>query len=88
MKASSLNMPLFIPMNIKTSLMTLLCFILRHTVWSTHVLLALDENGQKFLDALHDEDLQSLAWTKHGFRTGNYSTASTGGVYCGQGRCT
>lgn len=55
------------------------------TVWSTHVLLALDENGQKFLDALLDEDLQSLAWTKHGFRTGNYSTASTGGSIAAKG---
>ena len=55
------------------------------TVWSTHVLLALDENGQKLLDALLDEDLQALAWTKHGFRTGNYSTVSTGGDIAAKG---
>lgn len=43
------------------------------TVWSSHVLIALDENGQVLLDALLDEEIQTLAWEKHGFRTGSGS---------------
>ena len=46
------------------------------TVWSTHVFIALDDNGQLLLNALLDEDVQKLAWEKHGFRTGNYTTVS------------
>ena len=42
------------------------------TVWSAHVMIALDENGQILLDAMQDEEVQDLAWKKHGFRTGNY----------------
>ena len=39
------------------------------TVWSTHVMIALDENGQALLEALLDEEIQELAWDRHGFRT-------------------
>lgn len=42
------------------------------TVWSTHVMIALDDNGKALLRALLDEDIQQLAWEKHGFRTGSY----------------
>ncbi len=42
------------------------------TVWSSHVYIALDEAGTKGIDALLDEDVQRLAWEKHGFRTGLY----------------
>lgn len=42
------------------------------TVWSAHVMIALDENGQILLNAMQDEEIQDLAWKKHGFRTGNY----------------
>lgn len=41
------------------------------TVWSAHVLIALDENGQVLLEGLQDEKIQKLAWEKHGFRTGS-----------------
>ena len=44
------------------------------TVWSSHVFIALDENGTLGIDALPDEDIQRLAWEKHGFRTGVYDT--------------
>ncbi|WP_072524530.1 substrate-binding domain-containing protein [Clostridium sp. Marseille-P3244] len=46
------------------------------TVWSAHVFIALDEDGQLLLDALLDEEVQKLAWEKHGFRTGNYTAVS------------
>ena len=44
------------------------------TVWSSHVYIALDEAGTTGIDALLDEDIQRLAWEKHGFRTGVYDT--------------
>lgn len=46
------------------------------TVWSTHVLIALDDNGRQLITGLLDEDIQNIAWQKHGFRTGNYSSIS------------
>ena len=42
------------------------------TVWSSHVFIALDEAGAAGIDALLDEDIQRIAWEKHGFRTGVY----------------
>lgn len=42
------------------------------TVWSSHVYIALDEAGARGIDALLDQDVQRLAWEKHGFRTGVY----------------
>ena len=36
--------------------------------------IALDEAGTAGIDALLDEDIQRLAWEKHGFRTGVYDT--------------
>ncbi len=44
------------------------------TVWSSHVYIALDEAGTAGIEALLDEDIQRLAWEKHGFRTGVYDT--------------
>ena len=44
------------------------------TVWSSHVYIALDEAGTAGIDALLDQDIQRLAWEKHGFRTGVYDT--------------
>ena len=49
------------------------------TVWSAHVMIALDENGQILLNAMQDEEVQDLAWTKHGFRTGNYGDIADSG---------
>jgi hypothetical protein len=42
----------------------------RPTVWSSHALIALTPNGGRLLDALRDDDLQQLAWSHHGFRSG------------------
>ena len=39
------------------------------TVWSSHVYIALTENGKVGLNALMDKEIQSLAWKEHGFRT-------------------
>lgn len=46
------------------------------TIWSTHVLIALDDPGEQLISALLDEKVQALAWEKHGFRTSLYSAAS------------
>ncbi|MGI6003455.1 MAG: hypothetical protein ACOX74_07530 [Lachnospiraceae bacterium] len=40
------------------------------TVWSSHPFIALDDDGAKAIDALLSDEVQQLAWTKHGFRTG------------------
>lgn len=40
------------------------------TVWSEHYFIALSENGKRLCEALLDKEIQKLAWTKHGFRTG------------------
>lgn len=39
------------------------------TVWSSHPVLALTENGRKLITALQDPELQKLAWERHGFRS-------------------
>ena len=49
------------------------------TVWSTHVYIALDEAGAAGIDALLDEEIQRLAWEKHGFRTSGYGTIAEAG---------
>jgi len=46
------------------------------TVWSSHPLIARTANGKKLLEALKDEDLQRIAWTKHGFRSGLVGAAN------------
>lgn len=43
------------------------------TVWSTHIMIARNENGVRLIEALMDPRLQEIAWTDHGFRTGVYS---------------
>lgn len=40
------------------------------TVWSSHPLIALTDNGERFLEALRDQRLQTIAWEEHGFRSG------------------
>ncbi|GGH11954.1 hypothetical protein [Paenibacillus segetis] len=40
------------------------------TVWSSHPLIALSDNGKKLIEALKDKEIQELAWKKHGFRSG------------------
>lgn len=38
------------------------------TVWSTHVLMALDEAGEELGRFLATDEVQQLAWERHGFR--------------------
>ncbi len=45
------------------------------TVWSTHVYIALDEAGKAGAQALLDEEIQQIAWEKHGFRTNACETS-------------
>ncbi len=40
------------------------------TVWSSHPLMALDSKGKRLIEAFEDPELQQLAWTQHGFRSG------------------
>jgi hypothetical protein len=40
------------------------------TVYSEHPLIALTDGGKVLIEALQDPDVMSLAWTRHGFRTG------------------
>ena len=50
------------------------------TVWSSHPVIALTDNGRRFMDALKDPDIQRLAWEKHGFRSGLLGVANDPGV--------
>lgn len=52
------------------------------TVWSSHVYIALTENGKKGIEALRKDDIQKIAWEKHGFRTNVYTK---GGDHSGFG---
>ena len=42
------------------------------TVWSSHEYIALDVAGVQGAQAFLDEEIQRLAWERHGFRTGWY----------------
>ena len=46
------------------------------TIWNSHCLATLTDNGGKYFDAFNDKKIQQLAWSKYGFRTG-----VTGGSY-------
>lgn len=46
------------------------------TIWNSHCIATLTENGNKYYEAFNDKDIQQLAWSKYGFRTG-----VTGGSY-------
>ncbi len=46
------------------------------TIWNSHCLASLDENGNKYYDVFNDKNVQQIAWSKYGFRTG-----TTGGSY-------
>lgn len=46
------------------------------TVWSTHVYIALNENGKNGINALLDEKVQRIAWEKHGFRSNHYDVTA------------
>ncbi|MDR2304159.1 MAG: hypothetical protein LBE10_06195 [Treponema sp.] len=51
------------------------------TVWSAHPFIALTDKGDRVLDALLEEEIQSLAWETHGFRTGIASAQQRGGRF-------
>jgi hypothetical protein len=40
------------------------------TVWSSHPVISLNENGNLLIDAMMDEEIQRIAWSDHGFRSG------------------
>ncbi len=40
------------------------------TVYSSHPLIALTENGERLMLALQDEEIQRIGWEQHGFRSG------------------
>ncbi len=40
------------------------------TVWSSHPVIALTDGGKRLVEALKDDDLQRIAWERHGFRSG------------------
>jgi hypothetical protein len=42
----------------------------RPTVWSSHPVIALTDNGERLMLALQDPDIQQIAWEVHGFRSG------------------
>lgn len=50
----------------------------RPTVWSSHVYIALTDQGKVGLEALKSKTVQELAWTDHGFRTITAGTADPG----------
>lgn len=55
------------------------------TVWSSHVMIALDEQASAAIDALEDEEIQKIAWQKHGFRTGMAGVSEDLDVFQGIG---
>lgn len=40
------------------------------TVWSSHPVIALTSGGKRLIEAMKDDELQKIAWEKHGFRSG------------------
>ena len=52
------------------------------TIWNSHCIATFDEEGNNFLKAFDDKDLQQIAWSRYGFRTGisagNYDVSSLG----------
>lgn len=52
------------------------------TIWNSHCIATFDEEGNNFLKAFDNKDLQQIAWSRYGFRTGisagNYDVTSLG----------
>lgn len=48
----------------------------RPTVWSSHVYIALDNDGKRGIPALMDDEVQTIAWEQHGYRTSYYGAGS------------
>lgn len=47
------------------------------TVWSTHVIMPLDDAGVQLRDFLKSDAVQRLAWERHGFRNASYAAAGS-----------
>ena len=52
------------------------------TIWNSHCIATFDEEGNQFLKAFDNKELQQIAWNRYGFRTGisagNYDVSSLG----------
>ena len=52
------------------------------TIWNSHCIATFNDYGNQFLKAFDDKDLQQIAWSRYGFRTGisagNYDVTSLG----------
>ena len=46
------------------------------TIWNSHCISSFDEAGDEYYEAYEDKEIQQIAWSKYGFRTG-----VTGGNY-------
>lgn len=46
------------------------------TIWNSHCIASFDEVGDEYYEAYEDKEIQQIAWSKYGFRTG-----VTGGNY-------
>ena len=46
------------------------------TIWNSHSIASFDEAGDEYYEAYEDKEIQQIAWSKYGFRTG-----VTGGNY-------
>lgn len=46
------------------------------TIWNSHCIASFDEEGDEYYEAYEDKEIQQIAWSKYGFRTG-----VTGGNY-------
>ena len=46
------------------------------TIWNSHCIATFTEEGNKYYEAYEDKEIQQIAWSKYGFRTG-----VTGGNY-------
>ena len=40
------------------------------TIWNSHCIATFDENGNQFYQAFEDKEIQQVAWSEYGFRTG------------------
>lgn len=50
------------------------------TVFSEHPLIALNDDGERLIEALQDAEILKLAWEQHGFRTGPENDPSALGI--------
>lgn len=52
------------------------------TIWNSHCIATFDDYGNEYLKAFDNKDLQQIAWSRYGFRTGisagNYDVSSLG----------